>query len=58
MTDPDCWTQVDEYEWACYVMYFDDQEHLDFDEVILTNGLIEVTKRCRICGQTDVYYPM
>ena len=47
MTEADCWTQIDEGEWVCYVMYFDDHEHLDFDEQYL-GLLVEVTKRCRI----------
>ena len=57
MTEADCWTQIDEGEWVCYVMYFDDHEHLDFDEQYL-GLLVEVTKRCRICGETDIYYPL
>jgi hypothetical protein len=59
---PDCWVQDEDGVWICYVMEHDDHEHLDFDERILHKGydaeIVEVTKRCRICGEMDIYYPL
>ena len=58
---PDCWVQDEDGVWICYVMEHDDHEHLDFDEQYLDHAefiVVEVTKRCRICGETDIYYPL
>lgn len=55
---PDCYVQANDDYYVCYVMEYDDEEHMDIDEKYLDNGLLEVTKQCRICGQCDVYYPV
>lgn len=55
---PKCWYQDDEGVWNCYVMEFDDHEHLDFDETTFENGLVQVIQQCRICGERDIYYPV
>mgnify|MGYP007072069984 FL=1 len=55
---PDCYVQANDDYYVCYVIEYDDEEHMDIDEKYLDNGLLEVTKRCRICGQCDVYYPV
>lgn len=58
---PDCWVQDEDGVWICYVMEHDDHEHLDFQEFYLDDAefvVLEVTKRCRICGESDVYYPL
>ena len=54
---PDCYIQANDDYYVCYVIEYDDQEHMDIDERWIGN-LVEVTKRCRICGQCDVYYPV
>lgn len=59
---PDCYVQANDDYWVCYVIEYDDEEHMDIEERILHEGydaeILEVTKRCRICGQCDVYYPL
>ena len=52
---PDCYIEANDNYWLCYVMEYDDEEHMDIEEREI-DGLIEVTKCCRICGQCDVYY--
>ena len=54
---PDCYVQANDDYYICYVMEYDDIEHQDYDERYV-DGIVEVTKRCRICGQCDVYYPV
>ena len=54
---PDCYVQANDDYYVCYVMEYDDEEHMDVFEDEL-DGIIEVTRRCRICGQCDVYYPL
>lgn len=54
---PDCYVQANDDYYVCYVIEYDDHEHMDVDEQWIGN-LVEVTKRCRICGQCDVYYPL
>lgn len=55
---PNCYVQVDEDgPLVCYIMEFDDEEHMDYEERYIGN-MVEVIKTCRICGQTDIYYPV
>ena len=54
---PDCYVQANDDYYVCYVIEYDDEEHMDIDEREL-DGIIEVTRRCRICGQCDVFYPV
>lgn len=59
---PDCYVQANDEYYVCYVIEYDDEEHMDIEERILHKGydaeILEITKRCRICGQCDVYYPL
>ena len=54
---PECHVQANDDYYVCYVMEYDDEEHMDIDERWIGN-LVEVIKTCRICGQCDVYYPV
>lgn len=54
---PDCYVQANDNHYVCYVMEYDDEEHMDIDERYVGN-MVEVIKTCRICGQTDIYYPV
>ena len=54
---PDCYVQANDEYYVCYVIEYDDHEHMDIVENEL-DGIIELIKRCRICGQCDVYYPV
>jgi len=42
---------------VCYVIEYNDEEHMDIDERY-HNGILEVLRTCRICGECDVYYPV
>lgn len=52
---PSCHVQANDDHYVCYVIEYDDEEHMDIEEREI-DGLIEVVKCCRICGQCDVYY--
>ena len=54
---PDCYVEANDNHFVCYVMEYDDEEHMDYEERYVGN-MVEVIKTCRICGQTDVYYPV
>ena len=53
---PDCYVEANDNHFVCYVMEYDDEEHMDYEERYVGN-MVEVIKTCRICGQTDIYYP-
>ena len=55
---PDCYVEANDNHYVCYVMEYDDEEHMDINERESLDGIIEVTRRCRICGECDVYYPL
>ncbi len=58
---PNCYVQANDDYYVCYVMEYDDQKHMDIEEREYAGfefPVIEVIKTCRICGQTDVYYPV
>ena len=55
---PDCYVQANDDYYVCYVIEYDDEEQMDIDERYVDGCGYEVTKRCRICGQCDVYYPV
>jgi len=54
---PKCYVEANDNHFVCYVMEYDDQEHMDYEERYVGN-MVEVIKTCRICGQTDIYYPL
>ena len=54
---PDCYVEANDNHFVCYVMEYDDEEHMDYEERYIGN-MVEVIKTCRICGQTDIYYPV
>ncbi len=54
---PACYVQANDNHWICYVMEYEVEEEIDYDERVI-NDIIEVIKTCRICGQRDVYYPL
>jgi len=54
---PDCHIDENDGHFICYVMVYDAEEHQDIDEREV-DGILEVTKTCRICGERDVYYPV
>ena len=54
---PDCYVQANDDYYVCYVMEYNDHEHMDIEERIL-GEILEIIRRCRICGQCDVYYPV
>ena len=58
---PECWVEANDGYQVCYVMEYRDEENM-FVEVIdkeLDGYIItEVTRTCRICGLTDVSYPV
>ena len=59
---PACYVQANDNHWICYVMEYEVEEEIDYEERVLHEGfdaeILEVIKTCRICGQTDVYYPL
>tara|TARA_R100000655_G_scaffold94087_1_gene135487 strand:+ start:334 stop:576 length:243 start_codon:yes stop_codon:yes gene_type:complete len=59
---PNCWVQMEDGEWICYVMENKDPEFLDIEEnwkhVGFDAEILEVIETCRICGQCDVHYPL
>ena len=54
---PECHVQANDEYYVCYVMEYDDEEHMDIDERYIGN-FVEVIKTCCICGQSEVYYPV
>jgi len=54
---PDCYIQANDDHYVCYVMEYEVEEEIDYDERVI-DDIIEVIKTCRICGQRDVYYPL
>ena len=54
---PECHVQANDDYYVCYVMEYDDEEHMVIDERY-HNGILEVMRTCRICGECDVYYPV
>ena len=58
---PECYVQANDDYYVCYVMQYDDQEHMDIEErehAGFDVPIIEVIKTCRICGECEVYYPV
>jgi len=59
---PDCYVEANDKHYVCYVIEYDDYENLDITEryvkVIDGYDIVEVEKKCLICGQTDIYYPV
>ena len=56
---PDCYVQDNDDYYVCYVIEYDDQEHMDIEEREhpgFEMMVIELIKTCRICGQSDVSY--
>ena len=56
---PDCYIEANDNYWLCYVMEYDDEEHMDIEErehPAFGIPVIELIKTCRICGQCDVSY--
>ena len=54
---PDCHIDENDGYYICYVMVYDDEEHQDIEEREV-DGIVEVKKTCRICGEQDIYYPI
>lgn len=54
---PACYVQANDNYWICYVIEYEVEEHMDMEEHY-HEGILEVMIQCRICGQTDVYYPV
>ena len=54
---PACYVQANDNHWICYVMEYEVEEEIDYEERVI-DDIIEVIKTCRICGQRDVYYPL
>ena len=54
---PKCYIQANDDHYVCYVMEYEVEEEIDYDERVI-DDIIEVIKTCRICGQRDVYYPL
>ena len=54
---PECYIQANDNHYVCYVMEYEVEEEIDYDERVI-DDIIEVIKTCRICGQRDVYYPL
>jgi len=54
---PACYIQANDNHYVCYVMEYEVEEEMDYDERVI-DDVIEVIKTCRICGQRDVYYPL
>jgi len=54
---PNCYIQANDDHYVCYVMEYEVEEEIDYDERVI-DDIIEVIKTCRICGQRDVYYPL
>jgi hypothetical protein len=54
---PECYIQANDNHYVCYVMEYEVEEEIDYEERYIGN-FVEVIKTCRICGQTDVYYPV
>jgi len=54
---PACYIQSNDNYYVCYVMEYEVEEEIDYDERVI-DDIIEVIKTCRICGQRDVYYPL
>jgi hypothetical protein len=54
---PECYIQANDDHYVCYVMEYEVEEEIDYDERVI-DDIIEVIKTCRICGQRDVYYPL
>lgn len=54
---PKCYIQANDNHYVCYVMEYEVEEEIDYDERLI-DDILEVIKTCRICGQRDVYYPL
>jgi len=54
---PACYIQANDNHYVCYVMEYEVEEEIDYDERLI-DDILEVIKTCRICGQRDVYYPL
>ncbi len=54
---PACYIQANDNHYVCYVMEYEVEEEIDYDERVI-DDIFEVIKTCRICGQRDVYYPL
>ena len=54
---PACYIQANDNHYVCYVMEYEVEEEIDYDERVI-DDVFEVIKTCRICGQRDVYYPL
>lgn len=54
---PACYIQANDNHYVCYVMEYEVEEEIDYDERLI-DDIVEVIKTCRICGQRDVYYPL
>lgn len=52
---PECYIQANDNHYVCYVMEYEVEEEIDYEERYIGN-LVEVIKTCRICGQSDIYY--
>jgi len=65
---PECWVEANDGYQVCYVIEYDDEEHQDIDERMVfiewdastdeNKYVLERVTTCRICGQTDVCYPV
>ena len=42
---PDCYVQANDDYYVCYVIEYDDEEHMDIDEKYLDNGLVEIERQ-------------
>ena len=58
---PECWIEANDGYQVCYVMEYGDEENMFIEEnerYIDDYLVIEVVRTCRMCGSTDVSYPV
>jgi len=54
---PECQIEENDRHYICYVMTYNDEEHMYVD-VRYKDGFEEVVKTCKFCGEQDVSYPV
>jgi|TARA_R110000751_G_scaffold79094_1_gene159504 hypothetical protein len=54
---PECQIDENDNHYICYVMTYDDEEHMYID-VRYKDGFEEVIKTCVFCGEMDISYPV
>lgn len=62
MSRPDCHQQDEKGWWFCIVMagYWDEKLRIDVEEkeLLVDEWLIEETRSCIICGESEISYPL